>query len=172
MSPSVVLMSATSLAATGAAAAGAGTGGTAGAAGGAGGAGGTGVAGAVAAGVAGAFETAGLAGAFETAGCGGVVSLFSPQPLKRARPITKLKQHVKFFIGGSFATAPGRCHAKNLRKSADRRIPPLSNLPSGATVSWTDHPNSELPMTNSQWQILDFRPGVTPHMFSALKTGN
>jgi hypothetical protein len=35
-----------------------------------------------------------------------------------------------------------------------------------------DHQNMELPMTNTQWQILDFRPGVTPHGFSGLKIGN
>jgi hypothetical protein len=52
------------------------------------------------------------------------------------------------------------------------RISPLSSLSSGATVSWTNHQNSELPMTNSQWQILDFRPGGTPHVFSGLKIGN
>jgi hypothetical protein len=67
-----------------------------------------------AAGVAGAFDVAGAAGAFEVAGVAGlagaleaagaaglagVVSLLLPQPLKRASPIAKLKQHFIFFIG-------------------------------------------------------------------------
>jgi hypothetical protein len=47
-----------------------------------------------------------------------------------------------------------------------------SGLPSGATVSWTDHQSIELPMTNTQWQMLDFQPRVTPHGFSGLKIGN
>jgi hypothetical protein len=31
---------------------------------------------------------------------------------------------------------------------------------------------TELPMTNTRWQILDFRPGVTPRGFSGLKIGH
>jgi hypothetical protein len=32
--------------------------------------------------------------------------------------------------------------------------------------------NTELPMTNTQWQILDFQPGVSPHGLSRLKIGH
>jgi hypothetical protein len=38
--------------------------------------------------------------------------------------------------------------------------------------TWSKHQNPELPMTNFQWQIFDFRPRVTPHGFSGLKIGH
>jgi hypothetical protein len=52
------------------------------------------------------------------------------------------------------------------------RISALSSLPSGPTDTWSKHQNPELPMTNFQWQIFDFRPRATPHGFSGLKIGH
>jgi hypothetical protein len=41
-----------------------------------------------------------------------------------------------------------------------------------APESWTNHKKTELPMTNPQWQILDFRPRVPPRGVSELKIGD
>jgi hypothetical protein len=40
----------------------------------------------------------------------------------------------------------------------------------GGHLEQTSKP--ELPMTNFQWQIFDFRPRVTPQAFSGLKTSH
>ena len=95
----------------------------------------------------------------------------------------KIQRHGGDGPGGKF---PDRLPGANQLKeklaqgAIPGRIAPLSSLLSRATVSWTNHQDSELPMTNSQWtsassvepQILDCRPGVTPHVFSGLKIGN